>query len=377
MDLKSSRFLEKFYPSARDNLIAAAIRQRHGDGVTIFNEGDPADGIYLVLEGEIEIVKKAGRREQVLGSFLPGDYLGEVSLLDGFGRSTGARAKGLTSIARIPREPLLEVLDSEPVALTIGLFQQVLGHLRRTNDRFVKEVVHKEKLSLVGEMASSLMHDLRNPLTGIELAADLITLNHTDDETSRCCRTIRLQCERVVAMAGELLEFSRGEAKLAPARTTTVDFLQQFDTLNGDYFQSTGVEFHLEAIPDEIDIDTMRMLRLLQNLVTNAVEAINQKPGGRIEIRAYVEEEMFHLTLTDNGPGIPDAIRDRLFEPFATHGKKNGTGLGMSIVQNIVTAHRGTITFETAPGRGTTFHVQIPQFRKQTQPLPIVEVPDV
>ena len=131
-------------------------------------------------------------RDRILGVFKPGDFLGEVAVLDGFGRSTDARAKGDLTTATIPPGPLLQVLETEPVALTIKLFQSVLNALRKTNDRFVQEVVRKEKLSLVGEMASSLMHDLRNPIAGIHLAADLVTMTHEDEETVHCLSLIHI-----------------------------------------------------------------------------------------------------------------------------------------------------------------------------------------
>jgi signal transduction histidine kinase len=361
MDVHNNRFLEGFSSKGRESLVSHAIYQTLAPGAYLFRDGDPADGICLVLEGEVEIVKAAGGREQVLGVFKAGDYLGEVAVLDGFGRSTDARAKGEVKTATIPSAPLLEVLETEPVALTLRLFQNVLNHLRKTNERFIQEVVRKEKLSLVGEMASSLMHDLRNPIAGIHLAADLVTMTHDDDETVHCCNNIRLQCDRVVAMAGELLEFSRGETKLDLKPTEPTAFMRQFTSLNEYYLRRTGIKFSFKAEPGAIKIDSMRMMRLLQNLVSNAVDVLRGKPGGHIDIQSGVQDSFFFLSVADNGPGIPEEIRDRIFEPFVTHGKKGGTGLGMAIAQSVVTAHGGTISFETGP-KGTTFHVKLPAF---------------
>jgi signal transduction histidine kinase len=361
MDVRANRFLDGFSPAGRECLISFLIHENYPDGAYLFHEGEQADGLYLVLDGEVQIVKVAGSRERVLGSFHPGDFLGEVAVLDGFGRSTGARAVGEVAIAKVPREPLLRVLATEPVALTLKLFQQVLAHLRKTNELFVQEVLHKEKLSLVGEMANSLMHDLRNPLSGIRLVSELITLRHSDAETIESCERIRLQCDRIAGMAGELLEFSRGESTLHVHATTTTALLRQFEVFNEEYMKRSGIEFTLDAKEAGIEIDSMRMQRLLQNLVANAVEAIGKTPQGRIEVRAGKQDGVFFLSVRDNGPGIPEAVRDRLFEPFVTHGKKHGTGLGMAIAQNIVAAHRGAITFETATGQGTTFLVRIPQ----------------
>ena len=360
-EVEKNRFLEGFSRAGRARVAQALSYQDFPSGTYLFREGDPPEGVCLVLRGDVEIVKTANGTEKVLGHFSPGHYLGEVAVLDGHGRSTDARARGNVVTALIPGEVLLDVLALEPVSLTIGLFQNVLKNLRRTNELFVQEAVRKEKLSLVGEMASSLMHDLRNPIAAVHMAADLITMNHTDDETVLCCDKIRLQCDRVVAMAAELLEFSRGETKLDLNPTDTVAFIQRFSHLNEDYFRSTGLKFSIQAEPAPIEIDTMRMLRLVQNLVTNAVDALKDQADGQVAIRAEVKEASLRLIVADNGPGIPEAIQATLFEPFVTYGKKNGTGLGMAIARNVVTAHGGTITFVTAPGQGTEFIVELPQ----------------
>ncbi|HUB67920.1 MAG TPA: ATP-binding protein [Candidatus Methylacidiphilales bacterium] len=361
MEMGSNQFFDGFSVASRDSLLAGMVRETYPDKEYLFREGDPGDSICLVLEGEVEIIKTAEAREKIMRTIKAGEFLGEVAVLDGHGRSTDARAKGDVVIGKIPSASLLEVLDQEPVALTLRLFQSVLNHLRRTNDLFVHEVVRKEKLSLVGEMANGLMHDIRNPIASIRLSADLMSMTHTDGETVHCCDGIRRQCDRLVGMAAELLEFSRGETKLNLAATDTASFLEQFQLLNEDYIRKSGVEFKLEVVPAEITVDSMRLMRVMQNLVTNAVDALGGTPGACIEIIAWAENSTFYLRVSDNGPGIPNEIKDRLFEPFVTHGKKHGTGLGMAIVQNVVAAHGGTITFESTRGQGTSFLVAIPQ----------------
>jgi signal transduction histidine kinase len=361
MDASAHRFLDGFTPAARERLLGCMIREDYPDGMYLFHQGDAADGVYLVLEGQVEIVRTAGTHEKILNSIPPGDYFGEVAVLDGFGRSTAARAQGATSIAKIPGTALLETLAAEPGTVTLGLVQHVLDHLRKATDMIVREVVHKEKLSLVGEMASSLMHDLRTPVSSIRLSADLIGTTAREGKIPQWCEGIRLQCDRLVGMAAELMEFSKGESRLALSRTGTTVFLEQFKTLNEESLAPTGIEIRFDAEPAEIVIDSMRLQRVLQNLVTNAVDALHATPKPRIEIGAWVKDSTFFLAVKDNGPGIPAAIQSQIFEPFVTHGKSKGIGLGMAIVRNIVTAHGGTITFETAPGRGTSFLISLPQ----------------
>lgn len=361
MDVRTNRFLKDFSDAGRERLMGRLIYQELAGGEYLFHEGEPAEGICLVLEGQVEIVKMAGDREKVLAYFDADEFLGEIAVLDGQGRSTDARARGPASIAWIPTADLLEVLITEPVTLTLQLFQHVFAMVRKTNDLYVEQVVRKEKLSLIGEMANALMHDLRNPLSGITLASDLITMIHTDEETVDCCAKIRLQCDRVTNMAGELLEFSRGETKLQLKRTDTNALIRQFIAYNEDSFKQSGVKVTIENEPAEIEVDSMRLLRVLQNLVSNAVHAVKSRTDGRVDVRAWVRDSILCLSVRDNGTGIPDEIKDRLFEPFVTHGKQGGTGLGLAIVRNVVTAHRGKIAVETQAGQGTEFLIRIPQ----------------
>jgi signal transduction histidine kinase len=100
------------------------------------------------------------------------------------------------------------------------------------------------------------------------------------------------------------------------------------------------------------------MVRVLQNLMMNASEAMPK--GGRIDLAARAENGLLVITFADNGPGIPEAIRESFWQPFVTSGKKGGVGLGSSIVRSIVESHGGHIDFVTETGKGTTFTIRLP-----------------
>jgi signal transduction histidine kinase len=359
MEPSAHPFFEGFAPHAKALLLARLVREEHPASACLFQEGDAADGVYLILEGEVDIIRSAGKREKILDLLKAGNYFGEVAVLDGRGRSTTARARTRLTVAKIPSAIFLEVLATEPGTLTLALFRNVLDRLRHANDLVMTEVVHKQKLALVGEMASSLMHDLRTPVTSIRVGADLISM--TFPQTESQCDGIRLQCDRLVSMAVELMEFSRGETKLTLGRTTTHGFLDQFRKLNESYLANTEVKVEFSCRAGEIEVDSLRLQRVLQNLVNNAIDALFDRPKPKVKVSAFTRKNIFYLTVADNGPGIPAEIHSRIYEPFVTHGKAGGTGLGMAIVRNIVTAHGGTITFETSPDAGTTFQVEIPQ----------------
>lgn len=352
---------------AKEKILAAAKEKSYPEGATVFVEGAPPDAMYLVLSGEISLVKQAEGRNEIIARVKPADYFGEVGVLDGSGRSTGAVASRETRLVEIPAEPFVEVLRKEPADVCLVIFSRVLERLREINQRYMEERLRKERLHLLGEMADSIVHDLRSPITGIQLAADLITTQHEDPNTARWCRVISQQSNRMVTMVHELLDYSRGETDLKKEIISVKHLLEEFDFLHADFLRRAQVEFVCQGIEDSVEVDVSRFLRVLENLVTNAVEA-NTAKGARVEIRSGVTpDRRVEILVKDNGPGIPEAIRETLFEPFVTHGKRKGIGLGMAISRKVVEAHGGKISFITSPDQGTTFLIHLP-LALQTNP---------
>jgi signal transduction histidine kinase len=108
-----------------------------------------------------------------------------------------------------------------------------------------------------------------------------------------------------------------------------------------------------------LEAEEGKLLRILENLVGNAIEAVTD--GCKIEIRGTSRDDLVDITISDNAGGIPVEIRDKFFEPFVTHGKKRGTGLGTAIVKSLVEAHGGEIAFECEDGVGTVFTITLPK----------------
>jgi signal transduction histidine kinase len=361
MDVRSNRFFEPFSQASVERIVPMLIVQEVADGDYLFHEGDRAIGICLVLTGQIETLRRANGHEQILNVYGPSDFLGDVAVLDGHGRSADARATVAATIAWLPSDDLHAVLESEPVSVTLALVRNVVALLRRTNELYLNEVVHKEKLALVGEMAGSLMHDLRNPVQVIVSTIELLKLIHPDKETTELATKMESQCNRLISMAGELLDFSRGEPQLHLERTDTQSLIHRFLTEIEEAARPAGVTITAETEPAAIEVDAMRLLRAMQNLVGNAVQALRDRENAAVHVRAWVAESVLNISVRDNGPGIPPEFRTRIFQPFATFGKSGGTGLGLAIVLSVVEAHRGKITVETTEGSGTEFLLRLPQ----------------
>lgn len=361
MDLQANRLFSFFGESTRRTLMENTTIKELSEGALLFEEGAPSDCCYLVLDGEIALFKRPDKlREQLLAKVEPGDYFGEVGILDDAGRSTGARAATTARIAIIPRDVIQRALHAEPPQVTIALFRRVLEYLRTTNDRFIGEVVRKEKMQFIGEMAGAIIHDFKSPMTGILMAAQFIARQSEDPQISKWCDLIEQQIGRMIAMAQELLEYSRGMPCLDRKPVAIAEVLTRFESLNGDFIRKSGTTLRTHPIAATVNIDMGRMLRVLQNLVGNAVDAFAGDPGGVVEIKCQAAEGGVWVMVSDNGPGIPEAIRDRLFEPFITHGKSHGTGLGTAIAKSIIEAHGGQLSFQTETGKGTIFYIWLP-----------------
>jgi signal transduction histidine kinase len=361
MDLDSHQFLSFFDPELAAQLRRIAILEKFSDRAVIFEEGAESDCIYLLLDGEVEFLKQIGPdKYQTLTKALPNAFFGELGLLDGKPRSMKAVACGFATVAKIPGPDLMKVLEKTKGTVVTQLCSYMIQRLRSNTEEYVQQLIHKEKMVLYGEMLNTVIHDFRSPLSSINLASSIIKEQNPDPETVEWCELILAQTQRMTAMAEEFLEYARGHAILRQKPTEILALLTRLEKLNRVFFQEARVELEIGCPSDiMINADEDKLLRVLQNLTTNAVDAFNGK-GGRIEIKAAVQENQVEISVRDNGPGIPPSIQERLFEAFVTYGKTNGTGLGTAIAKSIVNAHGGEIAFDSHPQQGTCFYLRFP-----------------
>jgi signal transduction histidine kinase len=367
-DLKSHRFIQYFEQDEAEKLCSVAEIKEYLDQSIIFEEGEFPDSLYLILQGQVNFVKPIESGQyQTIATAQANDYFGEFGVLDGQPRSARAIAIDSVKLAKISQHHLLETLKNAKGSIALKLFSKMSQHLRKTTNQYVNQVAHKEKMEIIGEMVNTILHDFRSPFTGIQLASAIIKEAHSDEETQEWCDLITMQIQRMLNMAEEVLEFSKGSAILEIFPIALKDILDKFEKLNQIYFQSNQVFFSYQIEPDIIiTVDENKFIRVLQNLVTNAVEAFNQ-PDGFIQIEAIKKQNWAEIMIKDNGPGIPETIQDHLFDTFVTYGKLRGTGLGTAIVKSIIEAHNGEIQFISAPNQGTTFKIRLPL--AETSPL--------
>lgn len=359
MTIEEHPFFAQFDAEHKRELIAVSDLYTYTDGDVIFEENSPSTGLFLVLTGAVDFYKSigdAGRR--LVSSSSAGEFFGEIGIFTGQPRSLQAVSRGDTSIAILLREELLTVIRRSSRAME-NILESIINHLHETTRHYMDDMMQQEKMAVVGAMVNTIIHDFKNPFCLISLAAQIISQQHEDPTTRKMCKNIDDQIERMVSMAEELNMFTRGDTKLRIAPIKLIDLVDKFRELNFPYFENDNVAISVD-IPDIVfEGEENKMLRVLQNLVSNAIDAMD-KSGGEIKIEAHSRKEDFVLRISDNGKGIPPEIQERFFEPFVTYGKSKGTGLGSAIVRSIVNAHNGTITFTTEAGKGTTFEISLP-----------------
>lgn len=370
MEITEHPFFSSMEDPHVESLQARTEVVNFADGELIFEEGSPSDTLCLVLEGMVQFRKRTpDGRDRVINQCPAGAFFGEVGIFTDSPRALSAVAAGPVRLGKIGKEQLVDFIKNTP-----GPIEQVLGsivrHLHDTTRHYVDEMLHQEKMSLVGNMVNSIIHDFKNPFTMISLGAQLLEKRFPEDEkTIKICTNIHNQVDRMLVMANELAEFSRGgEQKLNFQQVNLPVFCDTFCQLNEPFFQRANVTVDIQSEPLIIEAEANKLLRVLQNLVGNAIEAFGDDKVGRVEVRIVEAEDRVVITIEDDAGGIPEQIRATLFEPFVTYGKSKGTGLGTAIVKSIVEAHHGTIDFVSEMGKGTKFTISLPKVQHPRLP---------
>jgi signal transduction histidine kinase len=229
---------------------------------------------------------------------------------------------------------------------------------RRRTVTLLQRVADGERLAALGRVAAGVAHEIRNPIAAMRLKAENALANESD--RSRSTDALQVVVEQVGRM-DQLLQnllrsVQRSDIKREPV-TDIVEFLAEHATL---FREQAGRRTITVACPKTfgtpITFDKAQIGRALDNLILNAIQ--NSDDGTPIFLRAEIVESELHLSVADAGNGVPHAIREHLFEPFAT-GRPDGTGLGLASVREVAEAHGGRVTIEHRDD-GTTFTLELP-----------------
>jgi signal transduction histidine kinase len=223
------------------------------------------------------------------------------------------------------------------------------------------ELMRKDRLAFLGEMAGVVAHEIRNPLTSIRGFAQRIerTLEH-DPKNRQYVEIIVEEVDRLKRVLSDVLDFGR-RARAQPMPTDLRDVIDEtLRLLVHDEDRLRVITEMDEGLP-EVHVDPEQMKQVFLNLFRNAVQAMEGE--GELRVRGYSRDGKVIIEVQDTGPGIPEEVREKMFTPFYTT-KPMGTGLGLSLVKSLVEDHKGDISVESEPGRGSTFRLSLPQVRE-------------
>ena len=370
------------HPKELEKISSLMQRQLFASGEVLIEEGAVANQFFVMIKGRLEVVKSIeGDDKEVLNVIdRSGELFGEMALVEDKVRSAGIVAKEESEVLVVQKEGFLELVNHFP-QFTIEVARSISQYLRKTDATLIgsleeknrelnsiieelnatrEALVENERLSIVGRMASTILHDLKNPMTTIAGFAQLIGLKEmAHEDVVKYTKIISQQVNQFNTLAQELLAFAKGSSTLQLEKMRFPDCIQ--DSLTS--LQQNLEHQNMQLVTDfqgeaDIQIDPSRFYRVYENLANNAIEAMSA--GGILTIKSKVSDDHLVMTLSDTGHGMEAEVLSKVFDEFFTHQKHNGTGLGLAIVKSIVTDHKGEISVESVPDRGTSFTISLP-----------------
>ena len=333
-------------------------------GTRIFSENDPGDGVYVIRDGLVEIAHLVGGQTQcIFSKFGPGEIFGEMAVIEDRPRSATTTAVKETRVYFIPRDQMIALLRRSP-ALSLKLLQEISRRLRDFNHQHLREIVEAERLSALGTFARSIVHDLKNPLTVIGMATEIMAAPKTAPERRlEAYDRVKRQIAAITELVGDILDFTQSVPVAREfAMVSYRDFIRELIRELRLELELKGSQLIVEnePAPGVVRFDPRRIRRVILNLTGNAVEMMPD--GGRITLRFQQGGNEIITEVEDDGPGIAPEVAAKLFQPFVTFGKPHGTGLGLSICKRIIEDHGGRISAHNAdpPSRGAIFSFTLP-----------------
>ncbi len=274
-----------------------------------------------------------------------------------FTRPLGTLVAGVRALGHGDYAYPLSPRGGDEAAEVTGAFDRMRTSLQTTQ----RELLDAERLATIGRMASSISHDLRHSLAAVMANAEfLCESNLTPGQREDLYAEIRIAVKQMTDLIESLLEFSRTRESLHPSYGDVREAVDSaIKSLKAHpEFQRVRIRVSWEGTTEGW-FDFKKLERALLNLLLNACEVVPVE-NGQIEVELRRNGQNLEIRISDNGPGIAEAVRGKLFEPFVSYGKENGTGMGLTVVQKILQDHGGDVAVEQSSPEGTTFRVSVP-----------------
>ena len=320
----------------------------------------PSHGAGLTPEAPLGLVRKSITDGEVLAA-----SDGALSLIVPFGSVGGTRGAFVLQRTDLSVPSEREVAAAARAAEIATLALAARGHREARSSQ--------ERLALIGETVASLSHSIKNILQGLRFGADAVDLALSRGELPKAQEgwpVLQRNLDRIHALVLNMLAWAKARP-LEPEACDLNDLLRDVRDLLAPAAGRRRVEVVAEldpALPDAW-IDAPAVHQAMTNLVLNAVEAAPERTG-MVEIASRHEAatDQIVVTVRDNGAGIPDAIRPRLFEPFVSSKGQRGTGLGLAVARKIAERHGGALEVASSSAAGTEFVLRLPSAHEHDDP---------
>jgi signal transduction histidine kinase len=258
----------------------------------------------------------------------------------------------------------------------VAVYRGVIGPLRVELGESRARAARHEKLAALGTLAAGVAHEIRNPLTAINVRLHSLKKNLVPNSSEQeDALVIGYEIQRLERIVQEFLQFARpADPKLLSVSADSL--VARIQSLFGPELEKTSIRLNLESVPDIwVRVDPHQIEQVLINLIQNAVESMER--GGTITLRARSgtarlqgrTRPVVMLEVSDTGKGIPPEVQKRMFDPFFTT-KEEGTGLGLAIAARIVEKHGGALECRSEMNRGTTFAILLPHTKPEESDEP-------
>jgi signal transduction histidine kinase len=284
--------------------------------------------------------------------------------------------RAAAEIAKQNYDYRIDVRSQDELGRLAGTFQSMCESIRQAR----QELIRRERISTIGQLSTSIVHDLRNPLAAIYAGAEMMMDSAMSQEmTQRLARNIYRASRGIQDMLQELLDVVRGTSSGSEMCSLREVISAAWNTV-APSADARGIALELSVADTlECPMERARMERVFANLFENAIEAM--RSGGSISIGGEAHGDNILVRMEDTGPGISAALQGRLFQPFVTEGKKNGLGLGLALSRQTLLDHGGDIWADDAPGQqgGALFWLRLPKGRSTVthEPVAVNGVADI
>lgn len=263
---------------------------------------------------------------------------------------------------RFPTENKVKLIEYNGEPAVLGLCSDITERIEME-----EKIRQQDRLAIIGKLTTSIAHEIRNPLSAIKVNVELLLEKlKLEGNDLRRLQIANEQLSRLENIISQMLEFAR-PLKLDYALTSMHEIIEDAIKLLEQRIKENKVSLVRKLDPGlpNVMIDKERMLQAVDNVLTNALEALDRNnKHNKIEFEAkeeiYHSKEYVRLSIRDNGVGINPDDKKNIFEPFFTNGKRDGVGLGLPIVKKIVDTHHGHIQVESEKDKGTFFNLFIP-----------------